>query len=51
MAEIEHFVDPLNKTHPKFKNVKDIKLPMLTKEAQLEHLPAVTDLTIGKITR
>ena len=34
MAEIEHFVDPLNKTHPKFKSVAHIKLPLLNRDAQ-----------------
>ena len=26
MAEIEHYVDPESKSHPKFEDVKDIKL-------------------------
>jgi glycyl-tRNA synthetase len=30
MAEIEHFVDPLDKSHHKFHIVKDMKLPLLT---------------------
>jgi len=30
MAEIEHFVDPLNKTHSKFNSVADDCLPLLT---------------------
>lgn len=30
MAEIEHFVDPLNKDHSKFDTVKDIEIPLLT---------------------
>jgi glycyl-tRNA synthetase (class II) len=28
MAEIEHFVDPQNKSHPKFKKYKHVKLPL-----------------------
>ena len=32
MAEIEHFVDPDHKEHPKFNNVKDMKLPLFSKE-------------------
>ena len=32
MAEIEHFVDPLNKSHSKFDKVKDMKLPLYTKK-------------------
>lgn len=35
LAEIEHFVDPLNKDHPKFDQVKDIKLPLFSKENQV----------------
>lgn len=30
MAEIEHFVDEDNKDHPKFGNVKDLKLPLFS---------------------
>lgn len=30
MAEIEHFVDPADKSHHKFYLVKDMKLPLLT---------------------
>mmetsp|Transcript_11566 Transcript_11566/g.19547 ORF Transcript_11566/g.19547 Transcript_11566/m.19547 type:complete len:101 (-) Transcript_11566:1223-1525(-) len=33
MAEIEHFVDPLNKDHAKFSTVKDIALPLLTAQS------------------
>ncbi|CCD22959.1 glycine--tRNA ligase NDAI_0A08050 [Naumovozyma dairenensis CBS 421] len=34
MAEIEHFVDPLDKSHPKFDEVKDIKLAFLPRDVQ-----------------
>lgn len=30
MAEIEHFYDPQNKNHPKFKTVADMKLPLFS---------------------
>lgn len=30
MAEIEHFVDPERKEHPKFNQVKDLKLPLFS---------------------
>jgi glycyl-tRNA synthetase len=30
MAEIEHFVDPTNKRHHKFQNVKDLRLPLFS---------------------
>ena len=32
MAEIEHFVDPLEKSYPKFKNIANLKLPLFTSE-------------------
>lgn len=34
MAEIEHFLDPLDKSHPKFHEVKDVKLSFLPREVQ-----------------
>src|SRR5437764_1676893 len=34
MAEIEHFVDPKNKSHPRFSEVKDIVLNFLPKDVQ-----------------
>jgi glycyl-tRNA synthetase len=34
MAEIEHFVDPLNKKHPKFKRYSTLKLPLYSAEHQ-----------------
>ena len=39
-AEIEHFLDPEDKSHPKFKNVKDVKIKFYPCEAQM----AGTDL-------
>lgn len=30
MAEIEHFVDPANKKHPKFYRIKDLCLPLFS---------------------
>ena len=34
MAEIEHFVDPNNKAHPKFGNVQDEELAMYSADDQ-----------------
>lgn len=34
MAEIEHFLDPEDKSHPKFHEVKDVKLSFLSREIQ-----------------
>jgi len=28
MAEIEHFVDPTDKSHPKFGSIADVELPL-----------------------
>lgn len=41
MAEIEHFVDPTDKTHPKFENVSSQKLTLYPSEYQIEGKPAV----------
>jgi glycyl-tRNA synthetase len=35
MAEIEHYVHPERKKHDRFHEVKDIKLPLYSKEAQM----------------
>ena len=34
MAEIEYFIDPLDKTHPKFKFVEDLELPLHSRDTQ-----------------
>ena len=47
MAEIEHFVDPLDKSHHKFDTVKDYLLPLWTGEAQEVMGPVRSDLTLG----
>ncbi|QID88496.1 glycyl-tRNA synthase [Saccharomyces pastorianus] len=42
MAEIEHFVDPLDKSHPKFDEVSDEEVPLLSRQLQESdepHLP------------
>ncbi|KAJ2576128.1 Glycine--tRNA ligase 1, mitochondrial, partial [Coemansia sp. RSA 1836] len=36
MAEIEHYVDPDNKNHPRFHEVAHIELPLLPSHVQLE---------------
>lgn len=35
MAEIEHFVDPSEKDHPKFQNVADLHLHLYSAKAQV----------------
>jgi glycyl-tRNA synthetase len=42
MAEIEHFLDPLNKMHNKFYQVAKIKVPLLSASAQAMDTPFVT---------
>uniref|UniRef100_A0A8C5BEX2 Glycine--tRNA ligase n=1 Tax=Gadus morhua TaxID=8049 RepID=A0A8C5BEX2_GADMO len=34
MAEIEHFVDPMEKVHPKFSNVADLNITLYSSKAQ-----------------
>lgn len=34
MAEIEYFIDPLDKTHPKFKYVENLEIPLHSRETQ-----------------
>jgi glycyl-tRNA synthetase len=46
MAEIEHFVDPADKSHHKFYLVKDMKLPLLTAPNQELDGKIVYDLNL-----
>ncbi|KAI9263023.1 glycyl-tRNA synthetase [Sporodiniella umbellata] len=47
MAEIEHYVDPENKNHPKFVDFKDTKLTILPKDVQLSGKTETVEMTIG----
>ncbi|KAJ2797632.1 Glycine--tRNA ligase 1, mitochondrial, partial [Coemansia guatemalensis] len=47
MAEIEHYVDPLNKDHQRFEEVAGIKLPLLPGTVQLEGKTTPIQMTIG----
>jgi glycyl-tRNA synthetase (class II) len=47
MAEIEHFVDPLKKSHPRFNEVKDTKLRLLDQSIQSEGKTEPKELTVG----
>ncbi|CDZ97614.1 glycine-trna ligase [Phaffia rhodozyma] len=47
MAEIEHFVDPLDKRHARFSEVKDLKLSLLPKDVQLEGKTELVEMTVG----
>lgn len=48
MAEIEHFVDPLDKDHELFDQVKDITLRLLPKDVQSEGRTDISEITIGE---
>ncbi|KAK6198783.1 uncharacterized protein RJT21DRAFT_122417 [Scheffersomyces amazonensis] len=48
MAEIEHFVDPEDKSHPKFNQVKDIKLRFLPSGVQESGSTELIEKTIGE---
>ena len=43
LAEIEHFLDPRDKSHKKFSTVKDLTLPLWSKETQKENKLDVTN--------
>ncbi|KXS17966.1 glycyl-tRNA synthetase [Gonapodya prolifera JEL478] len=47
MAEIEHFVDPADKSHPKFKLVKDVRLPLFPRDRQMDGREPI-HMTIGE---
>ncbi|KNC96480.1 glycine-tRNA ligase [Spizellomyces punctatus DAOM BR117] len=47
MAEIEHYVDPTKKDHPRFDEVRDVVLPLYSATAQ-EAAAGPTKLSIGE---
>lgn len=48
MAEIEHYVDPENKDHPRFDEVKDIVITILPKDVQLSGKTTTSQITVGE---
>jgi glycyl-tRNA synthetase len=46
MAEIEHYVDPSNKSHRKYESVKHMKLPLWTGQNQKLHKGVEHDITL-----
>jgi glycyl-tRNA synthetase len=48
MAEIEHYVDPEEKSHEHFKDVKDVKLTLLDRHVQSAGSTAIVEMTIGE---
>ena len=47
MAEIEHFLDPSDKTHPKFGSVRDVEVSLYSASNQMDG-KSVVKTTIGK---
>lgn len=47
MAEVEHYVDPADKSHPRFKEVANTKLRFLRKEIQSAGKNDIIETTIG----
>lgn len=48
MAEIEHFVDPLNKDHARFDEIKDVVLNLLPASVQQAGKTEVVPTPIGE---
>ena len=48
MAEIEHFVDPNDKSHKRFQDIKDIKLKFLPREVQQSGSTVPLEKTVGE---
>lgn len=48
MGEIEHYVDPADKRHPRFAEYRDLVLALLDRHVQSEGLTTVTHMTIGE---
>lgn len=46
-AEIEFFVDPNNKQHPKFTTINNISIPLLTSEMQLNNIREPIIISVG----
>ncbi|KAJ7474710.1 hypothetical protein FB451DRAFT_1339208 [Mycena latifolia] len=47
MAEIEHFVDPLDKSHPRFSEIADVELVLLDKYVQAAGQSTTRRMTVG----
>lgn len=48
MSEIEHYVDPNNKNHARFDEVKNVKLSLLPQNIQSEGKTIPIELAIGE---
>ncbi|EGV66296.1 Glycine--tRNA ligase 1, mitochondrial [Yamadazyma tenuis] len=47
MAEIEHYVDPEDKNHPRFDEIKDVKLKFLPKSVQEAGSNELKEVSVG----
>lgn len=48
MAEIEHYVDPEDKKHERFNEVRDVKLVLLDRHVQEAGKSTPTEITVGE---
>lgn len=48
MAEIEHYVDPLNKDHKRFNEVENVRMQFLTREIQVSGKEEGLEMTVGE---
>ncbi|EIM83849.1 glycyl-tRNA synthetase [Stereum hirsutum FP-91666 SS1] len=48
MAEIEHFVDPEDKSHPRFNEVRSVELSLLDRHVQSSGSTKITRMTVGE---
>lgn len=48
MAEIEHFVNPHNKTHPRFNEVANVVLNLYSRELQADGLEQTMKMSVGE---
>jgi len=48
MAEIEHYVDPLDKKHARFDEIQDIKLMLLPKDIQSAGRTDLLEISVGE---
>ncbi|CAD7695721.1 unnamed protein product [Ostreobium quekettii] len=46
-AEIEHFLNPSDKNHPKFSNIKDLTAPLFSRELQKSEEKAPKEMSFG----
>ncbi|KAF9167842.1 Glycine--tRNA ligase 1, mitochondrial [Actinomortierella ambigua] len=51
MAEIEHYVDPAKKDHPRFKEVSDYALNILPASVQLQGKTDLVKITVGEAVK